>query len=589
LFVGSASSTPSKIVAVGDTLSDGRILQSLTFNEAALNASGQVAFFGTTNGGGSGIYVGSGGTTPTKVAATGDSGPGGSTFSGFAEPGFNDSGEVVFVAALSGGPGGGAFIGSTSSSPVALALNGDPAPLGGNYSITTARPDAVINNHHDVAVRANLSGGTSDSGYFIRRGPSGSVTTLVLQGQAAPGVTGGTFATITPGLNGLLGEQFQLASSGDFAFQNNTVAPGGGKVGSWHVKTDNTVEEILVRGTVAPEFGGGTAIITTVSTGWNSGGRYASWARITGGTFTDGIFLFVPVVSANTPAGTSVPVTVTDSTTGTVPLSLNFANVSTAGNTSLTTSSGGPAIPTAFSIGDPPVFYNIESTATFNGSIGVCIDFSNVTFPPGADLRLLHYENGNWVDVTTSGPSGNIICGSVTSLSPFTVAQNLNLVNALAPANVWLGLKNSDDVGTKFDLLAEVFKDGNLIGTGQINSVPGGSSGFNNASLRTIPLSLNTASSCCGGGTLSIRISVRVAADSGHRSGTARLWYNDAQANSNFGATIGTSPRNYYLLNVPALATSVGPGPKKTIDVKVDRPVGGNPFKAFGTWVIAIP
>lgn len=34
------------------------------------------------------------------------------------------------------------------------------------------------------------------------------------------------------------------------------------------------------------------------------------------------------------------------------------------------------------------------------------------------------------------------------------------------------------------------------------------------------------------------------------------------------------------------LGTVPGAGPKKTIDVLVNRNVGGNPFKPFGTWNI---
>ncbi len=41
---------------------------------------------------------------------------------------------------------------------------------------------------------------------------------------------------------------------------------------------------------------------------------------------------------------------------------------------------------------------------------------------------------------------------------------------------------------------------------------------------------------------------------------------------------------DYFLLNGFTLGAAAGPGPKKTIDVFVDRLVGGNPFKPFGTW-----
>jgi hypothetical protein len=158
-------------------------------------------------------------------------------------------------------------------------------------------------------------------------------------------------------------------------------------------------------------------------------------------------------------------------------------------------------------------------------------------------------------------------------------------LSGLGPANVWIGLKNSDDVGTKFDLRAEVFRNGSLVGSGELNGVSGGSSGFNNAVLRTIDLALPASTDLQSGDTLSITLSVRIAVGvPGHRSGTARLWFNDATANSRFSASIGGTASDYFLVNGFTLGTAAGPGPKKTIDVFVDRLVGGNPFKPFGTW-----
>jgi hypothetical protein len=78
---------------------------------------------------------------------------------------------------------------------------------------------------------------------------------------------------------------------------------------------------------------------------------------------------------------------------------------------------------------------------------------------------------------------------------------------------------------------------------------------------------------------------VRIAASvSGQRSGTARLWFNDTAANSRLAVSVDGVANNYFLLNNSLLGTSAGPGPKKTVDVIVDKAVGGNPFKAFGTW-----
>jgi hypothetical protein len=166
-----------------------------------------------------------------------------------------------------------------------------------------------------------------------------------------------------------------------------------------------------------------------------------------------------------------------------------------------------------------------------------------------------------------------------------TIAKTCNQLTALGPAQLWLGLKNSDDVGAKFDLRAEVLRNGVVIGSGQLDGVPGGSSGFNNAVLRTIDLALTAPVDVCPGDTLSLKLSVRIAANvAGHRSGTARLWFNDSAANSQFSTTIGDTTTSNFLLDGFGLGSVAGSGPKKTIDVFVDRAVGGNPFKPFGAW-----
>jgi hypothetical protein len=155
-------------------------------------------------------------------------------------------------------------------------------------------------------------------------------------------------------------------------------------------------------------------------------------------------------------------------------------------------------------------------------------------------------------------------------------------------AAVWVGLKNSGDVGTNFDLRAEVLRNGSVIGSGQIDNVSGGTgSDFGHAILRSIDLALPNPAALSGD-TLSIRILVRIGA-TGHRSGTARLWYGDAQANSHFDATVNGVTADYFLRDGFALGTSAGPGPKKTIDVFADRLVGGNPFKPFGIWSVKLP
>ena len=157
-------------------------------------------------------------------------------------------------------------------------------------------------------------------------------------------------------------------------------------------------------------------------------------------------------------------------------------------------------------------------------------------------------------------------------------------LTALSPAEPWIGLKNSDDVGSNFDLKAEIYKNGDLIGTGEIFNTSGGSSGFNNAHKKSIPLTLlDSGVTFLSGDKLSIKLYAKMGA-TGHRSGTVRLWFNDFFADTEFDTTIGGVEEDWYIRAGGGLETTQGAGPKKTIDLFLDRAVGGNPYKIFGTW-----
>ncbi len=168
-----------------------------------------------------------------------------------------------------------------------------------------------------------------------------------------------------------------------------------------------------------------------------------------------------------------------------------------------------------------------------------------------------------------------------------TPTPNPTQLTSLSPAKMWVGLSNFFGFGTKFDVKAEAYKDTTLISSGQLNSIdPGfGFGGFASAKLNTIPFNAFQPVDFPQGSKLSIKVSARTACTgSVNPLGTARLWYNDSQANSNFGATIGANAGFYYLRTNSALAAAVGSGPKQTVDVQ-----GGaacSAFKSFGTWMI---
>ncbi len=139
-------------------------------------------------------------------------------------------------------------------------------------------------------------------------------------------------------------------------------------------------------------------------------------------------------------------------------------------------------------------------------------------------------------------------------------ADEFKALTTLGPAIIRVGLRNSDDVGARLDLKAEVFLGEVMIGDGELDNVTGGNSGFGNAVLKSIALQLPAPVDASLGPSLSMRLSVRITCTGrGHASGTPRLWFNDAQADSRFSATIGGVRQDYFLLGGFGLGTATGP------------------------------
>jgi hypothetical protein len=173
-------------------------------------------------------------------------------------------------------------------------------------------------------------------------------------------------------------------------------------------------------------------------------------------------------------------------------------------------------------------------------------------------------------------------------------------LTALSPAKVWVGLKNSDDVVLRLDLLAEVFVNSTKVGEGQLNNVNAGSSGFDRAVLNTIPLGLTGGPATIpSSAAFRLKISARrTCFGAGHNSGTARLWYNGQpidsgatrDAGTRFDATIDASTSNYFARENFALRTAAGSS-KLSVDAFVNSaaPCPGRPFKEIRTWSMTLP
>jgi hypothetical protein len=127
-----------------------------------------------------------------------------------------------------------------------------------------------------------------------------------------------------------------------------------------------------------------------------------------------------------TAEGESVHVEISDGANEPKPIILTFDNVIETGITDVSTSNIGPEEPSGFQFGDPPKFYEFTTSASYSDSIKICINFAGMSFSvPLEQLRLYHFENGEWTDITILPVdiSNSIICGSVTSLSPFAILE----------------------------------------------------------------------------------------------------------------------------------------------------------------------
>jgi hypothetical protein len=69
-------------------------------------------------------------------------------------------------------------------------------------------------------------------------------------------------------------------------------------------------------------------------------------------------------------------------------------------------------------------YYQITTTAVFSGNVTISINYDPAGIKSPGQLKLFHFDNGSWIDVTTSVDTANhIIYGKVTSLSPFGVFE----------------------------------------------------------------------------------------------------------------------------------------------------------------------
>jgi hypothetical protein len=114
--------------------------------------------------------------------------------------------------------------------------------------------------------------------------------------------------------------------------------------------------------------------------------------------------------------------------TPTPEITIQLGNVTSSGSLSVVKNSTSPQ--------DPPSnfqfateVYNIEYTGEINPlqPVTVCINYDDSKVTDENNLKLLHWTNGVWEDITTSlDTDTNTLCGETVSFSPFVIAESKN-------------------------------------------------------------------------------------------------------------------------------------------------------------------
>ena len=137
-------------------------------------------------------------------------------------------------------------------------------------------------------------------------------------------------------------------------------------------------------------------------------------------------FVVAPNNTSPDPSDTSAPVTVNDPILSPVASITFNGGVSSAGETTVTSNSSGPALPNNFEMTDPPLYYDVSTTAGYTAPITVCFSYAGMDPIPS---ELWHYDTTipanlggpTWVSLPVTYMDPLLICGQVDSLSPFVL------------------------------------------------------------------------------------------------------------------------------------------------------------------------
>lgn len=166
-------------------------------------------------------------------------------------------------------------------------------------------------------------------------------------------------------------------------------------------------------------------------------------------------------------------------------------------------------------------------------------------------------------------------------------------ITQLDPSNLWIGLKNSDDQGTRFDLRTEVYVNSTLVSSGETRCIANVTRSPTQTVKAIVPFGQISNGNLTSGDHISLKVSTRIGTNpdntkcTGHNSAAGlRLYYDSVNQPAGFGAKLTLEQLRAYYLHVNGVLNTVQPTllPQVIIDSPAVNFAGGNPWKAIGTW-----
>jgi hypothetical protein len=245
-------------------------------------------------------------------------------------------------------------------------------------------------------------------------------------------------------------------------------------------------------------------------------------------------------------------------------------------------------------LGDTAVLDGSASNDPDHGPQPLTYLWSFVAVPTGSQLT-----NGAIIGANTVSPSftPDVVGTYVLQLMVFdgidagfdnvAVTVGTKQLATLSPVKVWLGLKNSDDQGTYFDLRVDLLKNGVTIATGETRDIRGITRNPSLAKEVTVAFGSISDNQLNSGDVFSLRIMTKVTATGGHSNAVGlRLYYDALSRPSRFGIEIAPGPMKDYFLHSDSSGDFLNSMSPTATDAKYKDSASVNraTYKEIGTW-----